>query len=98
MIARTLTALAVPSEAIETAQSLVRPQLKNALMRFALDAALLMPAHPAHALVILQELLEAIRQVKYYKPKAPRPSRPRVNKHPPNKWQADRQQKLHKAA
>jgi hypothetical protein len=98
VIARTLTALAVPSEAIETAQSLVRPQLKNALMRFALDAALLMPAHPAHALGILQELLEAIRQVKYYKPKAPRPSRPRVNKHPPNKWQADRQQKLHKAA
>lgn len=98
VIARTLTALAVPSESLETAQSLVRPQLKNALMRFAQDAALLLPAHPAHALGILQELLEAIRQVQYYKPKVPRPSRPRVNKHPPNKWQADRQQKLRKAA
>jgi Transposase DDE domain len=98
VIARTFTALAVPSESIETAQSLVRPQLKNALMRFARDAALLLPAHPGHALVILHELLQAIRQVKYYKPKAPRPTRPRVNKHPTNKWQADRQKKLNNAA
>jgi hypothetical protein len=98
VIARTLTALAVPSESIETAQSCVCPQLKNALMSFARDAALLTPAHPAHALVILQELLHAIRQAKYYKPKAPRPSRPRVNKHPVNKWQSDRQKKLHSAA
>jgi hypothetical protein len=98
VIARTLTALAVPSESIETAQSRVRPQLKNALMSFARDAALLMPAHPAQALVILQELLHAIRQVKDYKPKAPRPSRPRVNKQPANKWQSDRQRKLKEAA
>ena len=98
MIARTLTALAVPSESIETAQSLVRPQLKNALMRFARDAALLIPAHPGQALVILQELLQAIRQVKYYKPTSPRPARPRVNKHPANKWQSDRQKKLNNAA
>ena len=76
VIARTLTALAVPSESIETAQSRVRPQLKNALMSFARDAALLTPAHPAQALVILQDLLHAIRQVKYYKPKAPRPVSP----------------------
>jgi Transposase DDE domain len=94
VIARTLTALAVPSEAIETTQSLVRPQLKNALMSFARDAALLIPAHPAQAFVILQDLLHAIRQVKDYKPKAPRPSRPRVNKQPTNKWQSDRQRKL----
>jgi len=73
VIARTLTALAVPSESIDTAQSCVRPQLKNALMSFARDAALLTPAHPAQALVVLQDLLHAIRQVKYYKPKAPRP-------------------------
>ena len=98
VIARTLTALAVPSESIETAQSRVRPQLKNALMSFARDAALLTPAHPAQALVILQDLLCAIRQVKYYKPKAPRPARPRVNKHPANKWQSDRRRKLNNAA
>jgi Transposase DDE domain len=98
VIARTLTALAVPSESIETAQSLVRSQLKNALMRFVRDAALLMPAQPGHALVILQELLHAIRQVKYSKPKSPRPARPRVNKHPAKKWQADRQKKLNHAA
>jgi len=98
VIARTLTALAVPSESIDTAQSCVRPQLKNALMSFARDAALLTPAHPAQALVVLQDLLHAIRQVKYYKPKAPRPARPRVNKHPINKWQSDRQKKLNNAA
>jgi hypothetical protein len=88
----------VPSESIETAQSLVRPQFKHALMRFAREAALLIPTHTGHALVILQELLHAIRQVKYYKPKSPRPTRPRVNKHPANKWQADRQKKLNHAA
>ena len=98
VIARTLTALAVPSESIETAQSLVRPHLKNALMCLARDAALLIPAHPGHALVILQELLHVIRQVKYYKPKSPRPARPRVNKHPANKWQSERQKKLNHAA
>jgi hypothetical protein len=98
VLARTLTALAVPSESIATAQSLVCPQFKNALVCFARDAALLIPTHPGHALVILQELLHAIRQVKYYKPKAPRPPRPRVNKHPANKWQADRQKKLNNAA
>ena len=98
VIARTRTALSVPSESIETAKSLVQPQLKNALMSFARDAALLTPAHPEHALVILEELLNAIRQVKYYKPKHQRPSRPRVNKHSVKKWQADRQKKLEKAA
>ncbi len=98
VIARTLTALAVPSEAIETTQSLVRPQLKNALMSFARDAALLIPAHPTQALMVLQELLHAIRQVKDYKPKAPRSACPRVNKHPANKWQADRQKKFNRAA
>lgn len=98
VIARTLTALAVPSESIETAQSIVRPQLKNALMSFARAAALLTPAHPAKAMVILQELLHTIRQVTYYKPKSPRPSRPRVNKQPANKWQSDRQRKLKEAA
>ena len=97
-IARTLTALAVPSASIETAQSRGRPQLKNALMSFARDAALLTPAHPAQALVILQELLHTIRQVKDYKPKAPRPSRPRVNKQPAHTWQSDRQRKLKEAA
>ena len=98
VMARTLTALAVPSASIETVQSLVCPQLKNALRRFAHDAALLIPASPAHALVIFQELLHAIRQVKYDKPKTPRPSRPRVNKQPANKWQCDRQKKLNHAA
>jgi len=98
VIARTLTALSVPSEAHETAQCLVHPQLKNALRSFAREAAFLAPVSPAQALRIFQELLQAIRQVKYYKPTKPRPSCPRVNKQPPNKWQADRQKKLHTIA
>jgi hypothetical protein len=98
VIARTLTALSVPSEARETAQCFVHPQLKNALMSFAREAALLTPAHPAQAMVIFQELLNAIRQVKYYKPKNSRPFSPRVNKQPANKWQSDRQKKLKKVA
>lgn len=98
VIARTLTALAVPSESLETVRCIVHPQLKNALMSFAREAALLTPSHPERALVILQELLHAIRQVKYYKPKHQRPSRPRINKQPANKWQSDRQKKLKKTA
>jgi hypothetical protein len=98
VIARTLTALAVPSASIATAQSRVRPPRKNALVGFARDAALVMPTHPGHALVSLQELLHALRQVKYYQPKAPRPPRPRVNNHPANTWQADRQKKRNNAA
>ena len=67
-------------------------------MSFAREAACLAPVSPTQALGIFQELLQAIRQVKYYKPKKLRPSCPRVNKQPPNKWQADRQKKLHKIA
>jgi hypothetical protein len=98
VIARTLTALSVPSESIETAQSPVRPQLKNALMSFAREAALLTPAHPEKAIGILQELLNAIRQVQYDQPKSQRLSRPRVNKQPAKTWQADRQRKLKEVA
>jgi hypothetical protein len=98
VLARTLTALAVPSEARETAQCFVHPQVKNALMSFAREAVLLPPAHPAQAMVIFQELLHAIRQVQYYQPKHARPSCPRVNKQPANTWQSDRQKKLKKVA
>jgi hypothetical protein len=96
--ARPLPALSVPSESIETAQSIVQPQLKNARMRFARDAALVTPAPPEHALSLLEELLNAIRQVTYDKPKAQRPSRPRVNKQPAHKWPSDRQRQLKEAA
>ncbi|HSX82502.1 MAG TPA: hypothetical protein VLQ80_28575 [Candidatus Saccharimonadia bacterium] len=98
VIARTLPALAGPSESIATAQSRVQPQRKNALMSFARDAALLTPAPPDKALVLWQELLNAMRQVTYYKPKSQRPSRPRVNKQPANQWPSDRQRKLKEVA
>jgi hypothetical protein len=98
VVARMLTALSVPSEVHATAQCIVYPQLKNALMSFAREAAVLAPLSPSQALHIFHELLQAIRQVKYSQPKKPRPSCPRVNKQPPNKWQADRQKKLRKIA
>jgi hypothetical protein len=98
VIARTLTALSVPSESIETAQSPVRPQRKNALRSFAREAALLPPAPPDKARVIVQELLNAMRQVQDDQPQSQRLSRPRVNTPPANTWHADRQRKLKEVA
>lgn len=94
VIARVLTALSVLSEARETARSLVPPRLKNAWLTFARDAALVMPAPLPHALIILQELLNAIRQVQYHKPRSSRPPCPRLNKSPGKKWQDERPRKL----
>jgi len=90
VIARTVTALAVDSECTETDKCIVRPQLKNAVMAFARNAALLTSRAPEIALKIFQELLVEIRRVKYYQPKKPRPHQPRVNKSARNKWQRGR--------
>lgn len=97
-LARTRTARAVPAEAIETAQSPVRPQLKNARMSFARAAALWTPAHPEKARVILQALLNAMRQGQDDQPPSQRLSRPRVHHQPANKWPADRQRKWKEVA
>lgn len=98
VMARTITALSVESESIESEHCYVLPQLKNAIMVLAREAALLTPDDPVLALNLFAELIEAIRHVKYYKPKQPRPSQPRVNKAPINKWQQDRAKKICAAA
>ena len=72
-------------------------QFKNAIMTLASEAAILAPDDPDKAVEIFSEVLAAISQVKYYRPKRPRASQPRVTKRPPNKWCSGRRQKLEKA-
>lgn len=61
-------------------------QFKNAILTLASEAALLVPENPEQALIIFREVLHEMARVKYYRPKTPRPSQPRINKHPLNKW------------
>ncbi len=69
-------------------------QFKNAIMTLAVEAAVLAPDNPEKAIKILFEILAAISRVKYYRPKSPRTSQPRVTKSPPNKWCSGRREKL----
>jgi hypothetical protein len=69
-------------------------QFKNAIMTLAAEAAVLAPDDPEKAVTIFSELLAAISRVKYYRPKSPRASRPRVTKRPPNKWCSGRRKKM----
>ncbi len=61
-------------------------QFTHAILTLASDAAILVPDDPEQAIVIFQEVLQELARVKYYPPKTPRPSQPRINKHPLNKW------------
>ncbi|NTW38261.1 MAG: transposase, partial [Syntrophobacteraceae bacterium] len=72
-------------------------QFKNAIMTLAKEAAVLVPDDPSKALEIFHEILQAISRVRYYRPKSPRPSQPRVTKRPPNKWCDGRRKKLENA-
>ncbi|KJV05011.1 hypothetical protein, partial [Methylocucumis oryzae] len=46
------------------------------------------------ALTLFFELVDSIRRVVYYRPKTPKPSKPRVNKGVPNKWKEKRAKKM----
>ena len=70
------------------------PQFKHAMITLASEAALLTPQCPEMALCIFDELLREIARVRYYRPKTPRPSPPRVSKKPVNKWQLDKTKRL----
>lgn len=72
-------------------------QFKNAIMTLAAEAAILVPDDPQRAIQIFSEILNAISRVKYYRPKFPRLTQPRVTKRPPNKWCVGRRKKLEKA-
>ena len=69
-------------------------QFKNAIMTLAAEAAILVPDDPQRAVEIFSEILKAIAQVKYYRPRSPRPTQPRVTKRAPNKWCSGRWKKL----
>ena len=69
-------------------------QFKNAIMTLGVEAAVLAPDNPEKAIEIFSEILAAISRVKYYRPKSPRASQPRVTKSPPNKWCSGRREKL----
>jgi hypothetical protein len=72
------------------------PQFKHAIITLASEAALLTPTCPDVALGIFQELLREIERVRYYPPKVPRPSAPRVSKQPMNTWRSEKGQRMGK--
>jgi hypothetical protein len=72
-------------------------QFKNAIMTLSAEAAILVPDDPQGAVEIFSEILRAISRVRYYRPKFPRPSQPRISKRPPSKWCSGRREKLKNA-
>ena len=92
VITRTLMVAASESLSSDVAEC----QFKNAIMVLAAEAAILVPDDPEKAAKIFSEILDRIAAVKYYRPKKPRPSQPRVTKRPPNKWCDNRRKKLEK--
>jgi hypothetical protein len=90
VIARTLMALMTDPDHPASAE----PQFKHAIITLAEEAFILTPRCPELALVIFSELLHEIARVRYYRPRKPRPSPPRVCKKPANKWQLDRAKRL----
>ena len=93
VIARTLMVVTSRVHGTSTAEL----QFKNAIMTLAAEAAVLAPDDPDKAVEIFSEILAAISRVKYYRPKRPRASKPRVTKSPPNKWCFGRRKKLEKS-
>ena len=61
-------------------------QFKNAIVTLASEAAILAPDDPEKAVLIFDEIITEISRVKYYRPKTPRVTNPRVCKRPLNKW------------
>ena len=64
----------------------VEPQFTYSVNALAADAVLLAAEQPEKSISIFKELIEDIARVKYYRSKKERPSEPRVNKKPINKW------------
>ena len=92
VIARVLMALRTDPEHPSGAH----PQFKHAIITLASEAALLTPTCPDVALGIFQELLREIERVRYYPPKVPRPSAPRVSKQPMNTWRSEKSHRMGK--
>jgi hypothetical protein len=61
-------------------------QFKNAIIVFAFDVAILSSTKYRKRVKILYEILTEISRVKYYYPKKPRPTQPRITKRAVKKW------------
>jgi hypothetical protein len=72
-------------------------QFKNAVMTLAKEAAVLVPDDPQKAFNVFYQIIQRIKRIRYFRPKSPRPSQPRVTKSPPNKWCSGRKEKLKNA-
>lgn len=72
----------------------IDPQFKNAIMTLASEAAVLVPENPETAVIMFNDILQAISRVKYYRPKRPRPPAPRVTKKPVNKFAIGKLKKI----
>lgn len=70
------------------------PQFKNAIVSLSQEAALLAADDPKCAAKVFNELLSQMARVRYYRPKTPRKSQPRVSKKPINKWNRSKIKKL----
>ena len=90
VIARLLTALMTDPDP----PAGVEPQFKHAVITLAQEAFILIPKCPAPALMLFTELLNEIARVRYYRPKIPQPSQPRVSRKPFNKWQVDKAKRM----
>ena len=92
VIARTLMVLASKSLNSDACEC----QFKNAITVLASEAAVLVPDNPEKAAIIFSEILDRIAEVKYYRPKKPRPSQPspRVTKRAHNIWCANQSDRL----
>jgi hypothetical protein len=106
VIARTLMALSMelafeeeaassmPASSTESRRTVPEPQFKHAIFCLAQDAAMLVADDPQRALDLFAELLEQIGQVKYYRPRNPRPAQPRVSRQNISKWIRGRAAKM----
>jgi hypothetical protein len=110
VIARTLMALSMelasddeepaataPASSAKSRCTKPEPQFKHAIMALGQDIAALVADDPLRALGRFTELLEQIGKVKYYRPKNPRPSAPRVTKRRINKWIKGRADRINAA-
>jgi hypothetical protein len=70
------------------------PQFKNSIMTLASDMAVFASQNPVKTLEVFQDILTEICRVRYYHPKKPRQSQPRVTKKPINKWTEGKTKKL----
>lgn len=95
VISQTLVALTTETEA--QGKSFIEPQLKNAMVTLAADAAVMSAENPSLAIEVFVEIIEDIKRIKYYRPKVPKPSQPRVSKQPVNKWRLQKSKKISQA-